>query len=281
MAKLSALKMDVNVESIERMVQDNEHNKYTMLYYLIRKRRDRGNIDIVSEIRLLDEKAKATFQSENEKTKEIKYKAAPLTGNNLNLKTLKHTDTVESDRFVSARKTTGAGGSVGTNPSNYQRITVGGGTAGNQAAGGPGVSNFATVSLRKSQQDPHKDTHLRESLTYGGFETTPEEQSFTGDDIGMQMLGLTGTAYRTGTAQGYASLHHRPGTGPSMLETYGRESNPSQPEPSVIGSRINPSTSKPESNKRIMQKKRSVEVDGIPKHKSSKSEGKPILSSTG
>ncbi len=277
--------MDVNVESIERMVKDNEHNKYTMLYYLIRKRRDRGNIDIASEIRLLEDKAKATFQSENEKTKEIKYsKQTPLTGNNLNLKTLKHTDTIESDRFVSSRKVAAPGGSVGANPSNFQRVTVGGGTAGgsvNKGGSGAGVHEFATVSLRKSQQDPQRDMRFRESLTMGGFETTPEEQSFTGDDIGMQMLGMTGTGYRGGNATGYSSMHHRQGTVPSLLETYERDISPSHPEASVTtGSRANHTLSKPNDNQRIMQKKRSVEVDSVPKHKTSKSEGKPILSST-
>jgi hypothetical protein len=74
LAKLTAYKMEVNTEAIARMIADNEHNKYTMLYYLLERRSARGDIDLDAAIKEIDERARAIFQSDNEKTAEIRYR---------------------------------------------------------------------------------------------------------------------------------------------------------------------------------------------------------------
>jgi serine/threonine protein kinase len=89
---LAAHKLGVNVEAISKMVSENERNKYTMLYYLLKKKSERGELDAKKELREIDEKARAAFQSENEKTKEIRYRPATTAGEN-HLKTQKNADT--------------------------------------------------------------------------------------------------------------------------------------------------------------------------------------------
>lgn len=74
LAKLTAFKMEVNTEAISSMIADNEHNKYTMLYYLLGRRAERGELDVAAAVKEIDESARATFQSDNEKTAEIKYR---------------------------------------------------------------------------------------------------------------------------------------------------------------------------------------------------------------
>lgn len=212
-AKLTALKMDVNVDSIVKMVGDNEHNKYTMLYYLLKKKSDRGELDVNTTIKLFEEKARATFQSDNEKTKEIKYKAVqPMTFDRANavlhLKTLKHTDTADPSGAISDRKTT----------------------------------NFNT---RESVVKDAADARLKDSLTLGQ-EPTLIEQSNT---LGARSQGL----------------YVGPSNGPwNSLGTSGT---------TQAGRKYEVPSN------RILQKKKSVEPESIPKHKSSKSEGKPLLSS--
>lgn len=193
--------MDVNVDSIERMVGDNEHNKYTMLYYLLKKRRDRRDIDVAAEIRVLEDKAKATFQSENEKTKEIKYRPGLTTFDkptNLHLKTLKHTDTAESGRPLSGRKTAGAG-----NPRESRT---------SQETGG--------INFKESIKIAAESTHVEQSLTGGG------SIAAKGSPVLAKALGSRQTG-----------------------------------------------------SKKVLQKKLSIEPEHTSKHKSSKSEGKPLLSS--
>ena len=90
---LSAHKLGVNVEAITKMVSENERNKYTMLYYLLKKKSERGELDAKKELREIDEKARAVFQSENEKTKEIRYRPATTAGES-HLKTHKNVDSV-------------------------------------------------------------------------------------------------------------------------------------------------------------------------------------------
>ena len=43
-------------------------------YYLLKKRSERGDLDVAASLKELDEKAKSRFQSDNQKTKEIKFK---------------------------------------------------------------------------------------------------------------------------------------------------------------------------------------------------------------
>lgn len=79
------------------MVSEKEHNKYTMLYFLLKKRCERGNLNAIEAIKRYEENLKATFQSDNEKTKEIKYKPMLMTHErgdslNLNLKTQKNAE---------------------------------------------------------------------------------------------------------------------------------------------------------------------------------------------
>lgn len=90
---LSAHKLSVNVEAISKMVSENERNKYTMLYYLLKKKSERGELDAKKELREIDEKVRAAFQSENEKTKEIRYRPATTAGEN-HLKTQKNAESM-------------------------------------------------------------------------------------------------------------------------------------------------------------------------------------------
>lgn len=84
--------MEVNTEAISRMISDNEHNKYTMLYYLLKRRFDRGELDVAEACKEIDLKVNSGFQSDNEKTAEIKYRQAPTLHqrtDSLQMKTLK------------------------------------------------------------------------------------------------------------------------------------------------------------------------------------------------
>ncbi len=201
--------MDVNLDSIVKMVGDNEHNKYTMLYYLLKKRSDRGDLDISSALKQLEEKARATFQSDNEKTKEIKYRTAqPATFDRANavlhLKTLKHTDTADPSGAMSDRKTT-------------------------------------NLNTRESVVKDSTDTRLKESLTIGQATSLIEQSNTLGGSQGM-----------------FLATSNEPWT--SLIAGQGSRKQEA------------PST-------RMLQKKKSVEPESIPKHKASKSEGKPMLSS--
>ena len=103
---MAAFKLSVNTEAITKMVADNEHNKYTMLYYLLRRRAERGDLDVEAESKKIEDKVKKAFQSENEKTTEIKYRPTATLHqrtDSLQLKTLKNRDFYEgpiSDRIA-------------------------------------------------------------------------------------------------------------------------------------------------------------------------------------
>lgn len=59
------------------------------------RRADRGDIDIAAEVKVFEDKARASFQSENEKTAEIKYRPSATMHqrtDSLQLKTLKNRD---------------------------------------------------------------------------------------------------------------------------------------------------------------------------------------------
>lgn len=73
---------------------------------MLRRRAERGDLDVDTQVKRFDEKAKAAFQSENEKTAEIKYKPSATLHqrtDSLQLKTLKNRDFCDgpiSDRLV-------------------------------------------------------------------------------------------------------------------------------------------------------------------------------------
>lgn len=102
LAKLSAYKMEVNPEAIARMIGENEHNKYTMLYYLLKRRADRGDLDVEEACKEIDMKFNSNFQSDNEKTAEIKFRQVPPAlhqrTDSLQLKTLKTVELMEGPR---------------------------------------------------------------------------------------------------------------------------------------------------------------------------------------
>ena len=74
-------------------------------YYLLKKRSERGDLDVAASLKELDEKAKSRFQSDNQKTKEIKFKqknpAKEEERDSVHLKTIKNT---EADPQLSTRK---------------------------------------------------------------------------------------------------------------------------------------------------------------------------------
>jgi hypothetical protein len=69
----------------------------------LKKRSERGDLKIDDAIKEFELKAKATFQSENEKTKEIKYRPTQTMHertDSLNLKTVKHTEMNHQGNFL-------------------------------------------------------------------------------------------------------------------------------------------------------------------------------------
>jgi hypothetical protein len=43
LARITAIKMGISEDVITKMIKYNEHNKYTTLYYLLIKKRDKGD----------------------------------------------------------------------------------------------------------------------------------------------------------------------------------------------------------------------------------------------
>ena len=70
--------MKVEEKLIKKMLEDNEHNKHTTLYYLLAKKKERGDLELEKE---LEEYAEKEMKKEQDKlkVKERKPKApAPL-----------------------------------------------------------------------------------------------------------------------------------------------------------------------------------------------------------
>lgn len=70
--------MKVEEKLIKKMLEDNEHNKHTTLYYLLAKKKERGDLELEKE---LEEYAEKEMKKEKDKlkVKERKHKApAPL-----------------------------------------------------------------------------------------------------------------------------------------------------------------------------------------------------------
>jgi serine/threonine protein kinase len=49
-ALVAAKKMEVSPKYVFKMVEDNDKNKYTTLYYLLKRRKDRGDLELEDEI---------------------------------------------------------------------------------------------------------------------------------------------------------------------------------------------------------------------------------------
>lgn len=68
--------MKVGEQLIKKMLEDNEHNKHTTLYYLLAKKKERGDLELEKE---LEEYAEKEMKKEQDKLKAKKPKApAPL-----------------------------------------------------------------------------------------------------------------------------------------------------------------------------------------------------------
>lgn len=68
--------MKVEERLIKKMLEDNEHNKHTTLYYLLAKKKERGDLELEKE---LEEYAEKEMKKEQDKLKVKKPKApSPL-----------------------------------------------------------------------------------------------------------------------------------------------------------------------------------------------------------
>lgn len=68
---------------------------WLLRYYLLKKRAERGELNIAQTVKDYEDKARSSFQSENEKTKEIKYRVThnfQERTDSINLKTLKNAE---------------------------------------------------------------------------------------------------------------------------------------------------------------------------------------------
>ena len=64
--RLTAYKMKVDEKLIRKMLEENEHNKHTTLYYLLAKKKDRGDLELEKE---LEEYAEKEMKKEQDKLK--------------------------------------------------------------------------------------------------------------------------------------------------------------------------------------------------------------------
>ena len=71
--RLAAGKLRIDEASMEQMVRDNEHNKYTTLYYLLLKKNERGDLELEKE---LEEYLEKEAKKEKEKNRQASRDSA-------------------------------------------------------------------------------------------------------------------------------------------------------------------------------------------------------------
>lgn len=76
--KLAAYKLKAEEKLIKQMLEDNEHNKYTTLYYLLVKKKDRGDLELEKELEEYAEKEMKKEQDKIKKSKKGKLAPPPL-----------------------------------------------------------------------------------------------------------------------------------------------------------------------------------------------------------
>lgn len=70
--RLAAYKLKADEKMIKQMLEDNEHNKHTTLYYLLVKKKERGDLELEKELEEYAEKEMKKEQREQDKLKKAK-----------------------------------------------------------------------------------------------------------------------------------------------------------------------------------------------------------------
>ena len=76
--KLAAYKLKTDERLIKQMLDDNEHNKHTTLYYLLVKKKDRGDLELEKELEEYAEKEMKIEKDKMKKAKKSKLAPPPL-----------------------------------------------------------------------------------------------------------------------------------------------------------------------------------------------------------
>ena len=71
--RLAAGKLRIDEASVEQMLRDNEHNKYTTLYYLLLKKNERGDLELEKE---LEEYLEREAKKERERNRQASRESA-------------------------------------------------------------------------------------------------------------------------------------------------------------------------------------------------------------
>lgn len=101
--RLAAYKMKVEEKLIKKMLEDNEHNKHTTLYYLLSKKKDRGDLELEKE---LEEYAEKEMKKEQDKLKVKKPKLpSPLLDlNRPEMFDARHQEHLQTDKDAKKRQ---------------------------------------------------------------------------------------------------------------------------------------------------------------------------------
>lgn len=75
---MAAYKLKADVKLIHQMLRDNEHNKHTTLYYLLAKKKERGDLELEKELEEYAEKEMKREQDKLKKAKKSKLTPPPI-----------------------------------------------------------------------------------------------------------------------------------------------------------------------------------------------------------